>query len=531
MKLLDRRRAAVPHRSPQTADQLVGHHRNLALIGHLSLDTLRHEFVVAEHIVLEVAVLGVALGLAAALHGPQRAHPPVLLELLAIDEHHIAGRLLAAGQKRPEHDRVAAGHHGLGDVAGVLQAAVCDDRHAKGPRHLRHLVDGGDLRDADPRHDPRGADRPGSHADLDGIRARSSEGRSRLTSGDVAPDHVHVRVPLEPGDGLQNPRRMAVRGVDDHEIHTGLNQGQRPLVGVLSHSHRGPDHEPARRVLGRVRVGLALEEVLDRDQPLHPVVGIHQRQLLDLVPAQQVQSLLRRDAQVAGHQRCDGHDVSHRHVPVALEAHVAVGDNSQQPTLSVHDRQSRDPVATAHRVDLCKRVIRSTGHRVAHHAGLGTLDHVDVHRLIIDAHVAVKNPDAADTGHRNGHPRLSHGVHRAAHQRRVQAQILGQLGTGVNVAWNHIGCPRHQQNVVKGEPERRERIVGGRLHGSRLRRSVDQTRAKSHGYGLGTICRVQLAEEAPGVGLDGVLGQVQLAADLAVGQSAGHAVQYLGLAL
>ena len=59
---------------------------------------------------------------------------------------------------------------------------------------------------------------------------------------------------------------MTVRGVDHHEVDAGLDEKQARLYGVLPDADSGTDDESAARVLGRVREGLALREVLDRDQ-------------------------------------------------------------------------------------------------------------------------------------------------------------------------------------------------------------------------------------------------------------------------
>ncbi|MCO5606958.1 hypothetical protein L7F22_061149 [Adiantum nelumboides] len=59
----------------------------------------------------------------------------------------------------------------------------------------------------------------------------------------------------------------------------------------------------------------------------------------------------------------------------------------------------------------------------------------------------------------------------------------------------------------------------------------DETAAEALGDGLGPVGRRELAEQAAGVGLDGVLGQVELAPDLAVALALAHPAQDLHLAL
>ena len=126
--MVRRRRSPSPARSPPI--ELVGHRDSGPRNGTWPSMPSRHQLVLGEHVVLEVAVLGVRLGLPARLHGAERAHAAVGLVLLAVDEDQLAGALLAAGQQAAEHDGVGAGHDRLGDVAGVLHAAVADHRHA-----------------------------------------------------------------------------------------------------------------------------------------------------------------------------------------------------------------------------------------------------------------------------------------------------------------------------------------------------------------------------------------------------------------
>src|SRR5947199_10391850 len=57
LHLLDRRRAAVPHRLPQATDELVDDVLQRALVGDASLDTLRDELLHVLDVALEVAVL------------------------------------------------------------------------------------------------------------------------------------------------------------------------------------------------------------------------------------------------------------------------------------------------------------------------------------------------------------------------------------------------------------------------------------------------------------------------------------------
>src|SRR3954451_18480305 len=88
LQLLDRRRAAIAHRLPQAADELVQDRRERALVRHAPLDPLGHELVDVLDVALEVAVLRER----ARPHRAERAHAAVLLETLALVEHDVARR-------------------------------------------------------------------------------------------------------------------------------------------------------------------------------------------------------------------------------------------------------------------------------------------------------------------------------------------------------------------------------------------------------------------------------------------------------
>src|SRR3954447_8561499 len=99
VQLLDRRRAAIPHRLPQSPDELVQDRRERSLVRNASLDSLRHELVDVLDVTLEVPVLRER----ARPHGAERAHAAVLLEPLALVEHDVARRLVRAREHRAEH--------------------------------------------------------------------------------------------------------------------------------------------------------------------------------------------------------------------------------------------------------------------------------------------------------------------------------------------------------------------------------------------------------------------------------------------
>src|SRR5882762_6878526 len=207
LQLGDAVRTGEAHAGLQAADELVGHRRERAPVGHLALDALRHELVVVGDVLQPVAVLGVAALLPPRLHRTQGAHAAVGLVLLAIDEDQLAGRLLTAGEQRAEHHRVGAGDDRLGDVARVLQPTVTDHRNAGRTGRQRRLVDRRHLRDTHAGDDTGRADRAGTDAHLDAVRPRVDQRLRAGPGGDIATDDVHGGVALEPGHHLDDRTR------------------------------------------------------------------------------------------------------------------------------------------------------------------------------------------------------------------------------------------------------------------------------------------------------------------------------------
>src|SRR3954469_24307786 len=126
LQRVDRRRAAVAHRLADAADEVVEDVRNGTLVRHARLDPLGHELLDVLDVALEVAVFAEATG----LHRAERAHPAVLLDSLALDDDHVARRLVGAGEHAADHHAVCACRDRLRDVAGRGDAAVGDHRHA-----------------------------------------------------------------------------------------------------------------------------------------------------------------------------------------------------------------------------------------------------------------------------------------------------------------------------------------------------------------------------------------------------------------
>ncbi|MDT4878767.1 hypothetical protein FQZ97_1143900 [compost metagenome] len=81
------------------------------------------------------------------------------------------------------------------------------------------------MRNTDTGNDAGGADRARTDADLDGIRARVDQCAGGFGGGHIAGDDAGgIALALDAFHGLGDAHRMAVSGVDDEEIHAGLDE-------------------------------------------------------------------------------------------------------------------------------------------------------------------------------------------------------------------------------------------------------------------------------------------------------------------
>src|SRR6266581_1979194 len=188
LQRVDRRRAAVAHRLPQAADDLVNDALERSLVGHPALDPLGHELVDVLDVALEVAVLRVA----ARLHRPDRAHAAVLLVALAVRKDDVARSFVRAGEHAPDHDGVRAGRDRFGDIPGGGDASVGDYRHALRGCNLNDIVNPGHLRHADACDDAGGADPRRADANLHGVGTGVDQRLGSVARGDVAGDDLEL---------------------------------------------------------------------------------------------------------------------------------------------------------------------------------------------------------------------------------------------------------------------------------------------------------------------------------------------------
>ena len=256
---------------------------------------------------------------------------------------------------------------------------------------------------------------------------------------------------MDAGDHFQHAVIVGVGGVDDEGVHAGVDKRGGALVGLFAGTDAGRNQQSPGRVLGRVRVLLGLDKVLDGNQTGELIVRIDDGQLFHLIGREQFEGFLLGYALARNDERHGRHDLADLAVKVRLEAHIAVGANAHQGAILVYHRQARDAEAGAQRVYFPDGHIRAGSDGVGDHAGLGALHNLYLLGLVLGGQVAVQHADTTLASHGNGHAGLGHGIHGGRGKRDAEADIAGKLRAGIDLGRHDIGFGGQQEHIVKGQ--------------------------------------------------------------------------------
>ena len=274
---------------------------------HAAADAFRYQLFQVVFRVLEVAILGPLL------HGLNRTHAAVCLEATSFVDDGFSGALFRACQHRSNHDGMSTSREGFDDVSRVANAAVCDDGHSRAFQGRTDLHDGSQLRHSNAGDDTRGANRARSDADFDGVRAGLDQGQGRLSRGDVAGHNVDAaKGLLHVANRVDDATAVAVGGVDNDRVHSGIHKSRDALVRVCGNAHGGRNAEAAVLVLAGVGEFAQLDDVAVRDEADKFARAVHDRKFFNAVFAQdllrlgKVTAIFCDDEVFARHELRDG---------------------------------------------------------------------------------------------------------------------------------------------------------------------------------------------------------------------------------
>ena len=220
-------------------------------------------------------------------------------------------------------------------------------------------------------------------------------------------------------------------------------------VGADADRRRRP--QPSLVVLRRVGELDLLLDVLDRDQPAQPAIRVDDRELLDLVPVQDLLGLRQRRPDRRGDEVARRHQSRDGLGDVVLEAKVPVGEDADEDTLVVRDRDARDLVARHQFERGAHRRVGRQRDRLDDHPRLRPLHLVDLGDLRLDREVAVDDADSTLARERDREARFGDRVHRGRDDRDREVDRARQAGTGRDVVRQDVRGGRDEEDVVEGE--------------------------------------------------------------------------------
>ncbi len=255
-----------------------------------------------------------------------------------------------------------------------------------------------------------------------------------------------------------------MRRVDDERVDAGVDQGLGASEVVAAGTDRRGHHQAAMMVLGRVRVGAALVDVLHGDEADQLPRLVDHGELLDPVLAHDLLRRVERSARRRRDQLVLGHRIGERAVELALELQVAVRDDPDERAGRVDDRHAADVEAAHEGHRLAQRGGRLQCDRITDHPALRPLHAVDFGGLPVDRHVLVEDTDAAGARHRDRHLGFGDGVHRRGDQRHLERDAAREAAGGADVLRVDEGVPRDEDHIVEGQRGIRADAISGESH-------------------------------------------------------------------
>ena len=198
----------------------------------------------------------------------------------------------------------------------------------------------------------------------------------------------------------------------------------RALIAVVADRRGGGDAQPPFGILAGVRMQRRLLYVLHRDEADAAIILVDDQQLLDAMLMQQPARLVLVDALAHGDELL-GHQLGDRLRLVVGEAHVAIGENADQPAgllamAALDHRNAGNAVARHQRQRVGERLVGIDGDRVDHHAALIALHLAHFRGLIGGREILVDDAETAGLRHGDGEPRLGHRVHGRGDDRQIE---------------------------------------------------------------------------------------------------------------
>ncbi len=177
---------------------------------------------------------------------------------------------------------------------------------------------------------------------------------------------------------------MAVGCIDNDGIDTGGYQGVNAFHGVGGDTYAGSHAEASEGILAGIGFILGFCNILVGHQADEMPLLVNYGEFLDFMALEYVGSLLEVGRLRCGDKVFGSHHLINLAVEVALEAEVAVGDDTHQHPVLVNHRDTADMVFLHDTEGIAHGGAAAYGHRVVNHAVFGALYSVHLTGLLLD---------------------------------------------------------------------------------------------------------------------------------------------------
>ena len=340
------------------------------------------------------------------------------------------------------------------DIAREFQASVRTNGNTELRGHFRAFVDRADLRFADPGDDPGRADGPRPLPDLQPVGSRAAQPFRGLGLGNVPDQDIEIVTLLERPERFEDPLGIAVGRINNHEINLFPHEFFHALEGVVIHTDRGRDPQPA--------VPVDVEDLGIAEQyPLDVAESVESRDLS--FPVDQRKDLLLvlfHDAirfpqpnPRSGSDDLPGHDLLRFQGMVFAEIEIVLRQDADQAVLAVGNQKGMEielpfffigkNLADGHILIDADRFLDEAV-QVEFHLG-------DLGGLFLRAEVLVDDTDPAEFRDLDRHFGLGNGIHGRAGEGNLQANVSRELRLDVDVIRQGRGVSRRQPHVGIGQ--------------------------------------------------------------------------------
>ena len=242
---------------------------------------------------------------------------------------------------------------------------------------------------------------------------------------------------------------MTVCRVQNQNVYLCIDQCVCPFQNICGNANSCTAEQTTLFISCRVRELYCLFNVLDGNQALEIAVFINQRQLFNLVLAENLLCFFHACTNRSCDQVVLGHYFGNRCTIISQEPHVPVGDNADQLSSTVYNRNAGNLILAHQLICICNQMIFGQRERIDNNAIFRTLYLIHFICLLFNGHILVNDTDTAFSCNCNCHCCFSDGIHRSSHNRSVQLDIACQRCFQVNHIRRYVGLCWNQQDIIK----------------------------------------------------------------------------------